>query len=190
MYALILFLMLIFASPANAIIVVGGTGEPPDPPPGESCTTQSFDVQFTTSNTYSSVQTNEERGQSWKSGVTGTLYSFSMKRESITYDPSQITYRIGTSANVSSSYLVESTCTVPDAANYFECVIPEGSRPSLTSGTTYYFIWRISSTYGPFPLSRDSGQGYADGTAYYSATQDWIGNASSNDLPFKTKVCD
>lgn len=183
----ILLLSLVLSTPAYAIIVVGtgGSGTP-----GETCATQSYDVEFTTSNTYSSFQTSEERGQSWKAGVSGKLYSISFERTNNTNDASSIDIRIGSSTNLSSTYLVAFTCAISDPGGWKECVIPEADRPSLTASTTYYVLFRISSGYGVWPINRDSAQSYADGTAYYDQDKDWVGTASSNDLPFKTRMCD
>lgn len=174
------------ASPAHAIIFIGGVGGGGGGG-GGGCTTQSFDVQFTTSNTYSVHSSNQERGQSWVAGVSKSLYAVWLKANDGAWSGANLTIRIGTSSNLSSSYLVQFTCVVPDAAGFFQCVIPASDRPSLTSSTTYYMIFRTDANWN---VSRDSAQGYANGTAYYDITLDWSGTSSANDLPFKTEMCD
>ena len=158
------------------------------------CATQSYDVQFTTKNTYSTMYDDQERGQSWISGVSGDLYSISLERENGGTEDSLI-LRVGTASDLSGTCpggncLAEFTCYAPTSAGFFECVIPSDNRPSLTSSTTYYFLFQHSYT-GQWDISRDSGNNYANGIAYYDLTENWIGTASSsNDLPFKTRMCD
>lgn len=154
---------------------------------GASCATQSYDVQYTSYNTTSSVQTGDERGQSWLSGVSKTLYSISIYSTNTTSGIT-FTFRVGTSADLSSSYLVEFTCDLPTVSGWKECVIPEGSRPALSASTTYHSLFK--ETYAGFLISRDSTGGYAGGTSYYDTNKNWIGTTSTSDLPFQIKVCD
>ena len=186
---LILSILLLLATPAHAIIIIGGTGAAPDPPPGY-CTTQSTDVSLTVNNATSIFYSDQDRGQSWESGVTGSLYSIQL-RKNADLTAATLTLRIGVSSNLSTTYLSEFTCTVPYAAGVFECVIPQDDRPSLTSGTTYYLLMRTSGGAGDgWVINRDSTGGYANGTAYYDITKDWVGTVATSDLYFITRMCD
>jgi hypothetical protein len=186
MIALVLALLLALVTPAHAIIIIGGTGAPPDAPPA-TCETQSYDVEFTTTNTYSVFETGQERGQSWTAVATGSMYALWLKANDGVWSGATITIRIGTSSNLSASYLSEFTCVVPDAEGWFQCLAPDGGRPSLTASTTYYALFRTSALWN---INRDSAGGYANGTAYYDLNKDWIGTTSSSDLPFKIEICD
>lgn len=191
-------LMLLWSVDAHAIIIIGGTGAAPDPPPADTCTTQSEDVSLTVNNATSTFYTtNTERGQSWKAGVTGKLYSVTLYRNAASGDDSGATsgldLRIGTSTDMSTTYLVEFTCTVGSSnPGAKECVIPEADRPTLTSGTTYYLAMKIGNGYTtPWNLARDSGNSYADGTSYYDTSENWIlATSYTSDLYLVTKMCD
>lgn len=188
--ALLAVVLLLFAVDSHAIIIIGGTGAAPDPP-AATCETQSTDVDITSYATTGTSYGDQDRGQSWKSGVTKSLYSLTFRRFSDDGIATEITIRVGESANLSSTYLVEYTCTVPDETGDFECVIPEGSRPPLTADTTYYVTFRASGA-SSWPFGRSATGGtYADGTAYYDVTQDYNLTATANyDLRMKVKVCD
>jgi len=177
---LLLFILLL-PIPADAIMLVGfGAG-------GGSCTTQTYDVQYTTKDTYWTVYDTLERGQSWQSGVTGALYSFSLQRDT-PGTSATITYRIGTSSDLS-SYLVEGTCTIGAGAGWKECVITAGSRPSLTSSTTYYLLF-INGIGQEWTVSTDNAAGYANGTSFWDDVLDWSGTVDSADITIKTRMCD
>jgi len=180
---LLLLLILLMPVPASAMQMIGFGAS--------SCASQSFDVQFTTKTDTVVSWDSDQRGQSWTSGATKSLYSFSIER-GYAGTASSITYRIGASSDLSSSYLVAGTCTVPSGAGFFECVIAEGSRPALTASTVYYLLYRTTSGYGHWDTSMDSANGYAGGNAYWSTVLDWDGLVTdpAYDLTFKIKVCD
>jgi hypothetical protein len=182
--------LLLFALDAHAMIIIGGTGATSDPP-AATCETQSTDVDITS---YAGTATNygdQDRGQSWKSGVSKPLYSFTFRRFSDDGGATAIKLRMGESANLSSTYLVEYTCTIPDAVGDVECVVPSGSRPELTSGNTYYvgFVNTGGSTWN-VGRSAASTSSYADGQAFYDATADYNLTGTTYDLRMKVKVCD
>ena len=192
MRRLLIIFLLLLAGPSYAMQMIGFGA-------GATCDTQSYDVQYATYNTSSVFDpTNQTRGQSWQSGATGTLYSITIRRHSYTYDASNITIRIGTGTNLSgtcslsNTCKVQYTCAISDSTGDKECVIPEGSRPTLTSGNTYYFLMMVSYGYSFFDISRDAAAGYANGTAYFESAEDWdvTGSTSSSDYPFKTRMCD
>ena len=183
--ALLSALILLWAVDAHAIIVIGGTGAAPEAPPA-TCETQSADVSLTVNNASSTFYTSNERGQSWQAGATGVLYSVTFHKNTTGTDT--LTIRIGTSADLSTSYMVQFTCSAPSAAGDFECVIAEGNRPSLTSGTTYHLLSRVTN--GGWDLARDSAGGYADGTAYFDVNKNWIGTTAVSDLYFIATMCD
>ena len=183
-------LMLLWAFDAQAIMFIGGSGAAGEPP-AESCATQNADVSLTTNNASSTFyNSNAERGQSWKSGVTGKLYSITLHRNSTTGYGSAITIRVGTSANLS-TYLVSYSCSIPNSIRDIECVVPSESRPDLTSGTTYYMGMEVTESYnGSWDIARDSLGGYADGTSYYDTTKDWnLSDTATSDLYMITKMC-
>jgi len=183
---------LLWAVDANAIIIIGGTGAPPSPPAGE-CTTQSTDVSLTSYNTYSVMYPDQERGQSWKAGAGADgkkLYSLSFRRSDSTGYDSTLTIRIGTSSNLSSTYLTEYTCYTNTTDTVFECVIPQENRPTLTGGTTYHALFRIGTYLNQFSISRDSSNPYADGTSYYDLSKYWDGTPATSDLYMVVKKCD
>jgi len=182
--------LLLFALDAHAMIIIGGTGATSDPP-AATCETQSTDVDITS---YAGTATNygdQDRGQSWKSGVTKSLYSITFRRFDDNYSATTITLRVGESANLSSTYLVQFSCTVPDGTGDFACVVPEGSRPALTSGTTYY-VGFVNTGGSQWNLGRSaaSTSSYADGQAFYDATADYNLTGTNYDLRMKVKVCD
>lgn len=155
-----------------------------------SCATQSTDVEYTTYNTSSAFDVNDERGQSFTTVGGGVLYSISIHRTDMTGGTVDVTFRVdnGSSMEV---YLTEFTCGITAATNAFvECVIPEANRINLSATTTYYFL--IQNTENViWNINRDSANGYAGGTAFYDATENWQGTASAgSDLPFRIKVCD
>ena len=184
---LLVVALLLLAADAHAIIIIGGSGAAPEPPAGDNCTSQAADVSITTDETSSIFYSATDRGQSWKAGVTRDLYSLSFRRYNDTLEGAEtLVIRIGTSSDLSSSYLIEYTCTVPNANGTFECVVPT-PRPSLTSGTTYYAIMQSTSNWS---IRRASSSVYADGSAFYDTTADYVGTAATTDLYFITKMCD
>jgi len=160
----------------------------PDAPEVPACSTQSTDVSLTVNNA-SSVFYSDDRGQSWKAGVSGDLYSITLMKAA-DFTANVLTIRIGVSSNLSATYMTEFTCNVPYASGAFECIIPEASRPTLAADTTYHFLAHRADIGAGWSIGRDSGGSYADGTSYYDTTDDWVGVAAASDLYFITKMCD
>ena len=184
--AILVLILMLLATPAHAVQMIGFGAAG-----GGACASQTPDVSRTTNNATSYFYSATERGQSWKAGVTGYLYSITLYKNA-TAPATTFTIRIGTSTTLT-SYLVSYTCAISSDAGEKECVIPEASRPSLTSGTTYYMGMRTSNEADETGISiaRDSGGGYADGTAYSDTLADWIvATTVSSDLYFVTKMCD
>lgn len=186
MRVIIALLALLLACPAHAIILVGfGEG-------GGTCLTQSTDVSLTTNNASSTfTYSANDRGQSWKAGATGTLYSITLYRNDNTAYSSDLGIRIGNNKDLSATYTTAFTCHVRSDVGAVECVIPEADRPSLTAGSTYYMMMVVTQSYqGSWSIARDSAGGYADGTAYTDITKDYNGTAAVSDLYFVAKMCD
>lgn len=151
----------------------------------DTCTSQAADVSIKTDAAGSTFYYGQDRGQSWKAGATGYLHSVSFKRSAADSEETT-TWRIGTSNDLSTSYLTEFTCAIPNASTVFACVIPSGARPYLTSGTTYYIIGTSSTSWA---IRRSTSDVYADGTAFFDTTADYIGTAATTDLYFITTMC-
>ena len=116
------------------------------------------------------------------------MYSMSLYR----YDAgseSSITIRVGTGTNLSSVYAVEITCTVPAGSGWFECVIPEGSRPQLTASTLYYSMWRTTGT-GWNGAGVTTTDAYAGGTRDYDTSPDWTWAGGTGDYAFRVSLCE
>lgn len=179
--AILILVVTVSIADASGVIKRRNQAAAPD-----TCTSQTADVSITTDATSSIFYSGTDRGQSWKAGATGELYSLSFRRYNDTLEGAEtLVIRIGTSSDLSTSYLVEYTCTVPNANGTFACVVPT-PRPSLTSGTTYYAIMTSSSNWS---IRRASTSVYADGSAFYDATADYTGTAVSTDLYFITTMC-
>jgi len=178
-----LLALMLLATPAHAVQMIGFGA-------GGTCATQSADVSLTVSNA-SSVFYTDDRGQSWKAGVSGKLYSITLMKTA-DHTANVLTIRVGESTNLSSTYLTEFTCNVPYSAGAFECIIPEASRPTLSADNTYVFLAHRGDVGAGWSIGRDSGGSYADGTSYYDTSDDWgeTISAAASDLYFISKMCD
>lgn len=182
--AFLFIILMLIATPAYAVQMIGfGEG-------GGTCASQTPDVSLTTYNTYSLMYDNEERGQSWLAGASGVLYSLTFRRYDTSGTVAPLTIRIGMSTNLA-TYISEFTCDIETTDVVKECVIPEGSRPTLSSGTTYHALIRLEGGYGyNWPVSRNSTNPYADGNSYFDQTKDWVASPVSSDWYFITTMCD
>ena len=156
------------------------------------CTSQTYDVQNTGGTTQSNFYSTEQWGQSFTAGVTGSLYSVSFHRYTGGAGERTLTVRVGTSADLTSSYS-QTTCTVPETTQYFECVYASGNRPSLTASTVYYIGMQTSADGGvPWAIVEGNAT-YANGQEYYevgSSDWDFTGSGQVWDINFKTRMCD
>lgn len=169
------------------IIILGTGGAAPDPPEAPACATQTQDIEVTSYTGYSTHYTSEERGQEFKPTISGQLYSVSWETNAAT--TTTLTMRIGASKDLSGvNNMAEWTCAVSTAgADWEECVIPEASRPTLASGTTYYVIVRTSANWD----QRKTGDTYSDGGPMWDTVLNWVGvRSGTSDRTFRTKMCD
>jgi len=186
MIRLLLIVLLLLPVDAGAMQMIGfGAGS-------ETCATQTYDWQFESTYTSTTVDEYKDGGQSWTSGSgvgDKKLYSISLRRHT-TSSTTQLTIRIGTGTDLATDYMVEFSCDVPNATGFFECVIPEASRPTLAASTVYRAFYTVPTGYSSVAFSRSSGSGISGGNNYYDTVHDWSPPASGHDLSFKTRMCD
>lgn len=187
MKILLTLLALLLATPAQAIILVGFGG-------GSSCATQSQDQAFdaagsnATSGFYVGGSDHNVVGQSFKPGVSGSLYSVAVMVGNSDNSSNTLSLRFGNSSDLTSyTFEISGQAIGVIYDTYVEFIIPSGSRPTLTAGTTYYF--NIQSPVNQIYLEGQTTSGYAAGT-FYSGTTGWNANTDmTRDVNFKTKMC-
>lgn len=163
---------------------------------GGSCDTQSLDSNNTSYNDNTNIIYDEGAsvGQSFQVSTAADVYSIVVRIDSVQSTPALLDLRIGTTSDLS-SYTATVTEESVSGTGEVEFVFGAGSRPSLSTLTTYYFGVRNASVYANrVELSTQSSSVYADGTEYRSnaGVDAWnIGdNVVAYDLYFKINLCD
>jgi hypothetical protein len=127
-------------------------------------------------------------GQSFTVPSSGSIYSISISIPVYT-SSGEVKLRVGSSSDMSSSYLAESTITI-SSTGVKEFVF--SSPPTLNTGTTYYFAFYWTGTAGNFQVDYDQTNEYANGQRYYSwtGTHNLTDALAGHDLYFIIKQCD
>jgi hypothetical protein len=152
------------------------------------CSSGTVDTQNTP--TDSNVQINETAavaGQSFQVTQNGSLYSISLSIASVS-TAADVAMRVGTSTDLSSSYLDESVVNV-SGTGVVEFVFD--SHPNLSTGTTYYIVFQFDSGAGDFNFHR-GGDDYANGSRWWGYSTPWQteNETSTHDIYFIVDLCD
>lgn len=164
-----------------------------------TCSTQSILVEQTTdTDTGANISGDDAEGQGLYFSSAVDIYSVVLKTGNDVYGSSNVSVRIGTSADLSSSYLGESSTVVVSAtATEYEFVF--SSPVSVSSGTPYYIVWSTTDTSGNyFSLARSASDVYAPSGCttcyrYDGTSQKYNSSATSQtaqDFFFRVKKCD
>jgi hypothetical protein len=143
---------------------------------------------------------NATAGQTFTAASSGTKSVYSVTVRGLGYGggDGNLVSRIGTTANLSSSYLGETTpqaIIFDEVVHVYELLFPSGSRPSITNSNVYY-ITVINTGTGVedvFDFSIHDAGTYADGSHWQGpSTQHDVtgGEISGYDSYFVVKVCD
>jgi len=121
-------------------------------------------------------------GQTITAGYSGTVdvYSISVRGVAYTGGSGQLVARFGTTANLSSAYLGQTTAQdiiYDDSYHTYELLFPEGSRPSQTQNDTY-FITVINTGTG----IEDAIDILIHGTGTYSGGEHYQGASTPHDV--------
>lgn len=161
------------------------------------CSTQTTVAILATNDDHSETLRSEgyQCGQSFLATETVTLYSIIVRIDTKPGGNPTLVARIGTSANLG-TYTGQTAATevTVAAGNEVELVFPEESRPTITSGNTYYVGVSNSAVYNNrCELSIDLASSYTDGAYLHNASgdMDWNLDLTYNaDLYLKYKKCD
>jgi len=192
MMTLILAILLFISSPSYAMEMIGFGAA------AGGCATQSTDQSFTSANSAAGMNGDLTLGQSITAGITGSVYSITVRGLGWVGGAGQLVARFGTTANLSSSYLGETIAQdiiFDEDTHTYELLFPEGSRPSQTSSGTYYItvINTGQDTEDVFDLLIHDTGTYAGGVHYQGGVtpHDMTdGEVTGYDMRFITKVCD
>lgn len=161
------------------------------------CSTQTTVTILATNDDHSESLHSEgyQVGQSFLATESVTLYSIIVRIDTKPGGNPTLVARIGTSANLG-TYTGQTAATkvTVAAGNEVELVFPEESRPTISSGTTYYVGVSNSAVYNNnCELSIDLASAYTDGVYLYNNVNDndWNLDKTYNaDLYLKYKKCD
>lgn len=133
-------------------------------------------------------EANSTSAQSFQVTSSGTLYSISLNFPTVT-TAATVTMRIGTSNNLSTTYLDQASVAV-SSTGAAEFVFP--NHPSLSTSTTYYFMFGYAGTVGDLWYSRSLSDPYAFGNKSYGYTTLFYSDNEqlTQDTYFTVKLCD
>lgn len=186
----IVLALFMFGSLASAMIIGQSL-----PSATGGCDVQWIDQSHTTYNTASNnIYSAETRGQSFTpqfaGGGTKEVYSITIWIEG--YGTANVDLRFDDDNDLTVEYLANASNSTCNTGTLSECeiVFPAGSRPTVQSGQTYYYLWKnTKTTWSDRIVERyDSAAGYTGGvrSAVNSA---WGWNSSASDAYFKVKLC-
>lgn len=154
---------------------------------GASCTSGTVVAESWDGESAASISGNTSAGQSFQVTSSGTLHSVDLEAYSIT-TPGTYKVRVGSSTNMSSSYLAESDAISISATGTISFTF--STHPSLSTGTTYYLSVAAPGS-GDVSFTRNASGTYSNGSYYYGTSS--IFNVSDNlstfDLKFRVKKC-
>ena len=160
------------------------------------CSSQTTVTILGTNDDHSEILYDEgyQVGQSFSAAESVTLYSIIVRLDSKEGTP-VLTARIGTSADLSTyTGQTDAKNVTESVGSEVELVFPAESRPTITSGITYYVGVSNSATYdNRCELSIDANSSYTSGAYIYntSGDMDWNLDLTYNaDLYLKYKKCD
>ena len=163
---------------------------------GGECSTQTETTILATYDDHSEVLYDEgfQVGQSFRATESATLYSIIVRLENKYGTNPTFIARIGTSANLDTyTGVTDATVVSGDAGTEVELIFT-GTRPTISSGTTYYVGISNSGAYATrCDLSIDLNSSYTNGAYIYTglADMDWNLDKTYNaDLYLKYKKCD
>lgn len=157
---------------------------------GGSCSSQTAGPQQLLADTVSKgVYGNNVVGQSFVAAGSGTV---SLQRITVAINPLAsvtATMRVGTTTDLSSSYLASTTAAVTTDADYDFVFSP---TVTLTGGNTYYYmVMNSSSSFNDrFTLDEKTSTPYPDGSAREGTSAWVVGDGLSTDQYFKIWMCD
>jgi len=195
---LIAAILLVLASPAQAIMLVGfGDGGA-----APSCDTQSVVISETTEGGDHCIWLSgapdweNTRGQAFIVDNNITAYSIIVKGYVASGGTCNITMRIGTSSNLTSYISQADPVACIDnggTADEYEFLFP-ASRPSLSTGVTYYFGMTTDAVTvdNSFCVRRTTSDTYAGGSEWKASATTWNMDSelTTRDMYFKVKKCD
>lgn len=163
------------------------------------CSTQTVDQSNNLYNNGYTIYSPSTIAQSFTAGDTGEVYSISIRGAGVTGGSGgQLVARLGTTTDLSSSYLGQTTALniiYDDVFYWYEMIFPAGSRPSITATNVYYFtVVNTASNYENHIWVH-----FHDGYGEYSGGSFWEGTATehyvtynyeASDMRFSIKVCD
>jgi hypothetical protein len=186
-----------FTAHADSVVMVGfgaSAGE---------CSSPTVNQEQTEAGTAIDVYTYLEAAQSFQVSSAKKLYSIIAYVNKPAGSTGNAVIRVDDDTDMTSEYLVGATvanASLPtDWSTYAEFVFDSGSRPTLSTGTTYYFIVgssgdteanRLQVGYKDGSSAYSSGDQYQDhsgaGTRWLIDTSAWSGR----DLYFQVKLCE
>lgn len=153
-----------------------------------TCSTGTANVTQTTEDgTGQANEADQTTGQSFQVTAAGTLHSVAINIPTVT-TAGTLTMRVGTSSNLSSTYLDEASLAI-STTGLKEFVFP--NHPSLATSTTYYFTFGYAGALGDMLYSRSTNDVYANGNKSFGYTTLFDSdNAQTSDMYFIVKLCD
>jgi len=180
-------LILIFALPVfawNTGIIGGGVDAE------ESECTQVIDQDSTNNNEGEWIGGADTTvGQSFELASGGDLCEVQFLLGTVYGSPNALTLRVGTTSNLSSSYLAQADATVTSFTSQTWITFTFTSGPALSSSTTYYLVLYAVNDWGDriHIATHTTASTYADGEGCYGTAYN-CNNNEGDDLGFRVST--